>query len=125
MPLEQWPPIDSHEVLLAALKDDLGYCTCASDDSIPFLRNLLRLVDERTDSVADPARYKNASEGIVALLNDAGSPAMQSWFVYALDNADYIMHGLNLYDLWATYRGRWLLAGLELYAEPPPEDDAA
>jgi hypothetical protein len=49
---------------------------------------------------------------------------MQSWFVSALDRADLLMHGFNLYAVLITDRGRWLLDGLERFLEPPREENA-
>jgi hypothetical protein len=123
MALQRRPPIDSHAALLEALKEHLGYCTCAYDSAIPFLRDILRLVVERTDAVHDRDCFRRASERLTELLRSAGSPAMQSWFVYALNRADLIMHGFNLYDLLVMDRGRWLLDGLERFPEPPPGDE--
>jgi hypothetical protein len=60
---------------------------------------------------------------VADLLQGAGSSAMQSWFVYALDKADLVMHGFNLYDVLLMDRGRWLLDGLERFPEPPPVSD--
>src|SRR4051794_25684183 len=115
--LQTWPPVDSHTALLKALEERLGYCTCAYDSAIPYLRNFLRLAVERSDGVQDAERFRRSSEELTELLQSAGSPAMQSWFVYALDRADLVMHNFNLYDVLVTDRGRWLLAGLELFSE--------
>jgi hypothetical protein len=60
MMLQRWPPIDSHAALLEALKDHLGYCTCAYDTAVPFLRDFLRLVAERRVGGWHALRY---SEG--------------------------------------------------------------
>jgi hypothetical protein len=123
MALQRWPPIDSHAALLKVLEEHLGYCTCASESALPLLRDFLRLVVERTDGVGDGERFRGASERITELLRASGSPAMQSWFVYALDRADLVMHGFNLYDVLIMDRGRWLLDGLERFPEPPPDPD--
>ncbi len=123
MALLMLPPIDSHTTLLKTLEADLGYCTCASPDALPLLRNLLRLVVERTDGVEDTERCRRASEGIAELLSSNGSTGMRSWFIYALERADLVMHGFNLHDLWIMDRGRWLLDGLERFPEPPEQDD--
>jgi hypothetical protein len=124
MVLQRWPAIDSHAALLKALEEHLGYCTCASDSALPFLRDFLRLVAERTDGVQDTERFRRASEGVVELLRGAGAPAMRSWFVYALDKADLVMHGFNLYELSIMVRGRWILVGLERFPEAPPGEEA-
>ena len=123
MALRRWSPIHSHSELLKALEEHLGYCNCAYDSSLPFLRDFLRLVVERSDGVEDTERFRRASEALTELLRDAGSPAIQSWFVYALDKSDLIMHGFNLYDVLIMDRGRWLLEGLEQFSEPPPSED--
>ncbi|MFO1046137.1 MAG: hypothetical protein U0941_30535 [Planctomycetaceae bacterium] len=46
--------------------------------------------------------------------------------MYALDKADVITHGFNLYDILMMDRGWWLLDGLERFPEPPrlQDDDA-
>jgi hypothetical protein len=123
MVLQRWPPIDSHAALLKALEEHLGYCTCADDSALAFLRDFLRLVVERSDGAGDAERFQRASERLVELLRGAGSPAMRSWFVYALDKGGLIMHGFNMYDILIMDRGRWLLDGLERFPEPPPEED--
>src|ERR1700737_2087366 len=119
MSLLRLPPIESHEALLKVLEERLGYCACADDSALPLLRDFLRLVVERTEGTGDVERFRQASELIRELLQASGSPAMQSWFIYALDRADLIMHGFNLYDVLIMDRGRWLLGGLERYPEPP------
>jgi hypothetical protein len=113
MTLQRWPAIGSHSELLEALEEHLGYCTCAYDNALPLLRDFLRLVVEHTDGVKDDERFRRASVALVELLRTAGSGAMRSWFVYALDKADLIMHNFNLYDILIMDRGRWLLDGLE------------
>jgi hypothetical protein len=82
-----------------------------------------RLVVDRTGRVKDTERFRRASEGLVELLQGDGSPAMRSWCVYALDKADLIMHGFNLYDVLIMDRGRWLLDGLERFPGPPPGEN--
>jgi hypothetical protein len=124
MALERWAPIDSHAALLKALEEHLGYCSCAFPSALPFLRDFLRRVVERTDGVHDAELFRRASEGLRELLRGAGSPAMQSWFVYALDRADLVVHGFNMYDVLVMDRGRWLLDGLERFPDPPPAEGA-
>jgi hypothetical protein len=123
MALQRWPPIASHAALLKALEEHLGYCACASDSALPFLRDFLRLVVERSDGVGDTERFRRASQSLTELLRGAGSPAMQSWFVYALDRANLVMHGFNLYDVLIMDRGRWLLEGLERFPKPSREKE--
>jgi hypothetical protein len=56
-------------------------------------------------------------------LRRSASTAVQSWFVYALDKADLVTHGFNLYDILMMDRGWWLLDGLERFPDPPPPPD--
>jgi len=119
----RWPAIDSHVALIKALEEHPGYCTCAYDNAIPFLRDFLRLVDRRTKGASDSNRFRQASAELEAFLRESASPAVQSWFVYALDKADLITHGFNLYDILMMDRGWRLLDGLERFAKPPPKDD--
>jgi hypothetical protein len=124
--VEAWrrlPAIDSHAALCKVLEERLGYCSCAYDTALPFLRDFLRLVVERTDGVQDAERHGRAYRALVELLQSAGSSAVQSWFVYALDRAELITHGFNLYDVWVMDRGRWVLDALERFPEPPPPQD--
>lgn len=114
--------IGSHAELIKALGEILGYCTCSYNIALPFLRDVLRLIAERTDNMQDHERFLLVSSQLEDLLNQNGSPAMRSWFIHTLDNADLVMHGFNLYDLSIMNRGRWLLAGLERFPEPPPTD---
>ncbi len=104
--------------------EHLGYCSCAYGTALPFVRDFLRLVVDRTDGVKNTERFWRASEGLVELLQGDGSPAMRSWFVYTLDKADLIMHGFNLYDVLIMDRWRWLLDGLERFPGPPPGENA-
>jgi hypothetical protein len=60
----------------------------------------------------------------VELLQGDGSSAMRSWFVYALDKANLIMHEFNLYNVLIMDRRRWLLDGLERFPGPPPGENA-
>ncbi len=118
-----WPAIDSYKALIIALTEHLGYCNCAYDDAIPFLRDFLRLVDKRTNVASDSDKFRQASVELETFLRNSASSAVQSWFVYALDKADLIMHGFNLYDILMMDRGWWLLDGLERFPEPPPSSD--
>ena len=115
MALQRWAPIDSPASLLKALEDSLGYCDCAYDDTPTFLREFLRAAADRSDTTNEPERFREASERLVAFLKAGGSSGMRSWFVYLMDRADLVSHNFNLYDVWITDRGRWLLAGLEQF----------
>ena len=121
----RWQAIDSHKALIIALKEHMGYCTCAYDNAVPFLRDFLRLVDRRTNGASDSEVFRQASVDLEAFLRNSSSSAVQSWFVYALDKADLITHGFNLYDILMMDRGWWLLDGLERFPEPPPPDEDA
>ena len=123
MALQGWPPIDSRATLCKVLQETLGFCPCAHNTALPFLRDFLRLVVARTDGVEDAERFRQTSAAVIDLLRQAGAPAMQSWFVYALDHADLIMHNFNRYNVLIMDRGRWVLDGLERFSEPPPAGD--
>jgi hypothetical protein len=124
--LQTWPPIDSQAALLTALQERMGYCTCASHDTLCFLRDFLRLVVERSNAIADQdtSRVRKVHGSIEEMLQNAGSPALQSWFVYSLEKADLVLHNYNRYDLLIADRGQWLMDGLERFPEPPTTDDA-
>ena len=119
----RWSAIDSHRALILALEEHLGYCTCAYDNAVPFLRDFLRLVEKRTNCATDSERFHQASVELEEFLRRSASSAVQSWFVYALDKADVITHGFNLYDILMMDRGWWLLDGLERFPEPPRLQD--
>jgi hypothetical protein len=112
-------PIDSHAALVNALRSDLGYCACAYEDALPKLREFLQLVADRSDGIEDSEAFQRASVRIAEFLEDNASTGLGSWFVYGLERADLLFHGSNLFDLWVADRGRWLLAGLREYLEPP------
>ena len=113
-------PIESREALLRVLETDLGYCDCAYDDALPLLRDFLRAVSAWNDSGDDAERRQSAHQSMRQLLNANGSAGMLSLFVHFLERANLVQHNFNLYDLWITPRGRWVLAGLERFG-PKPE----
>ncbi len=85
------PPIETWAALEKVLKDDLGYCTCGEPDTLPFLRDFLRLVAERTDAMSDPdpdhKRYRRAPQALTEFLDANGSGGIRNWFVYGADRA--------------------------------------
>lgn len=114
------PPIESRAELERVLKADLGLCTCAHADTLPFLREFLRLVAERTDAMNDADRVRRVHQDLSEVLDSNGSAAMRNWFVYAIDRAGLVAHNFNLYDLMIMDRGRWILDALERFPQPVP-----
>ena len=107
-----------------ARADCLGYCTCGQPDTLPFLRDFLRLVAERTEAMSDPdpdhKRYRMAHHALTEFLDSNGSTGMRNWFVYGADRAGLVAHNFNRYDLMLMNRGRWILDALERFSEPAP-----
>lgn len=122
-PLQTWPPIDSYAALVTELKERLGYCECASPGAVRFLRDILHIVANRSNAIADQAieRVQLAQQNLGDRLRESGAPEMQSWFIHALEKADLVFHNFNRNDLLIADRGQWLLHGLEQFSDPPSE----
>ena len=111
--------IADHEQLMDALKQELGYCTCASDDALQVLHDVLQAALDRTQSVDDPEAFARASRALEASLPLDAAPGVASWFVYGLQQRDLVWHGFRLTDVWITDKGRWLLQAIKRFPPPP------
>jgi hypothetical protein len=116
------PAIHSYKQLVKILKDELGYCTCASDDTLSVLRDFLQAAQDRTEAVNDSEEFRRASRTLETRLPLDIAPGFASWFVYGLEQRDFIWHGFRLTDAWITDKGRWLLEAVKRLP-PPPEDE--
>lgn len=111
--------IEDYEQLLEVLKQELGYCTCAPDDALQVLHDVLQAAQDRTQSVNDREAFARASRALEVSLPLEAAPGFASWFVYSLHQRDLVWHGFRLTDLWITDKGRWLLQAIKRF--PPPQ----
>jgi hypothetical protein len=118
------PAILSYKHLVKILKEELGYCTCGSEDDLPVLQNILQAAQDRTEAVNDSEAFSRASRALEAHLPLDTAPGFASWFVYGLEQRNLIWHGFRLTDVWITDKGRWLLEALKRLP-PPPEDEGS
>lgn len=107
--------VDSREQLIAVLKDELGYCDCASDEAIAVLRDFLQAAQERSDAVDDETAFGRASRALEAVLPLDAAPGFACWFVYGMQQRGLIWHGFNMTDVWITDKGRWLLKAMHRF----------
>ncbi len=119
------PTIQSYEQLIEILKEELGYCTCASHDALLVLRNFLQGAQDRTEAVNDSEAFSRASRALEGCLPLDTVPGLASWFVYGLEQRDLIWHGFRLTDAWITDKGRWLLEAIKRLPAPPEEEEPA
>jgi hypothetical protein len=115
----------SREALFELLKDQLGYCDCASSDAMLVLREVLRTVQDKTDRASDAEALASASRRIVELLGPEGRTGLGEWFVYFLESRGLIYHGFRVTDLSITERGRGLLRAIERFGRPRVVDTEA
>ncbi len=106
------------------LEQDLGYCGCSAyEDAVELLRDVLRIVRDRTDSTSDAEAFRRASEALEARLRFDDVPGLATWFLYSLDLHRLVWHGFRATDCWLTDKGRSLLAALEQHWPPPEPPD--
>ncbi|HKU95510.1 MAG TPA: hypothetical protein VJR58_09550 [Vineibacter sp.] len=119
---QKLPAIADHAHLLDVLKQELGYCTCASDDALQVLHDVLQAALDRTQSGDDSEAFARASRALEASLPLDAAPGFASWFVYGLQQRDLVWHGFRLTDVWITDKGRWLLHAIKRFSGhlPPP-----
>jgi hypothetical protein len=112
--LEKHDGPQSREALFQFLKDQLGYCDCASSDALVTLA-VLQAAQDRTDRASDAEAFASASRRISELLGPEGLSGLGEWFVYFLEGRDLIHHGFRVTDLYITKRGRGLLSAIERF----------
>lgn len=112
-PEPKFLPVESRDQLLKVLSAELGYCGCATTDTLELLVRFLGVVRKRSDSTSDPVEFASASRELEACLPLQALPAFADWFVYGLDQRDLVSHGFRVTDVWITEKGRWLLEALE------------
>lgn len=119
--VESFEGPQSPEALLKLLKDQFGYCDCASSDALMTLRDVLRTAQDKADRPHDAEAWRRISE----LLGSEGRPGLGEWFVYFLEARGLIYHGFRVTDLYITERGRVLLRAIERFGGPIALDTAA
>lgn len=117
------PLFESAAQLREFLRAELGYCTCAYNDAVPLLHDVLRMVKLRSESPHDFEAFKHVSHAIEDRLLFHSAPALANWFVYALDRADLAYHNYNVMDLWITDKGRCVLDALDRFPDPRWSED--
>lgn len=95
------PPIQSFAELLRVLETELGFCTCASTDALPFLRTFLELAEKRTNACGNLPAFSRWSRALEDHLGNCDLP-YPNWFVYGLEQRDLIWHGLRVTDVLIT-----------------------
>lgn len=113
MPETPFPEVTDYESFVRVLNRELGHCTCGSDGTIPLLVRFLRLVNDRTDSLSDPDRYKEADKALTDFIESTGSPSLMCWFIYFLEKLDFVTHGFNIFDVTILEKGRNLVSAFE------------
>ena len=114
-PKPAFPPIETREQLLKVLGVELGYCGCATTDTLELLVRFLKAARKRSDSTQDAVEFASASREIEGCLPLQALPAFADWFVYGLDQRDLVSHGFRVTDVWITNKGRWLLEAMERF----------
>jgi hypothetical protein len=117
----EFPKVSSHKQLINILRDELGYCECASQHTLLVLRDFLQAAQDRSDAVNDREAFSQASRALEACLPLEAASGLVNWFVYGLEQRGLIWHGFRLTDAWITDKGRWLLEAIKRL--PPPRDD--
>jgi hypothetical protein len=119
------PVIATAAALRQVLNAELGYCTCACADAVPFLRDVLLLVKARSEATTDWETFVRASHALDIRLQLDTASVLANWFVYMLDRANFVHHNYNVSDLWITDKGRALLDALERFPDPALLEDAS
>lgn len=108
--------IESQEQLFQFLKDELNYCACASGYALKVLYDTLKLIEERSQKVQDTTTFRQKTEEIETLLQLDSSLGLGEWFVYFLENKNFITHGFNSSDCWITEKGKILLNAIATFS---------
>ncbi|HET6248267.1 MAG TPA: hypothetical protein VFE47_11260 [Tepidisphaeraceae bacterium] len=116
------PEVTSHQQLLALLTAELGYCACAPPGAIAVVQAFLQAAADRSDSTADPEAFARHSQAVRACLPLESAPIFAAWFVYGMEQRDFVSHNFNMLDVWITDRGRRLLDFIKRF--PPPANES-
>lgn len=109
------PKIESKEELLEFLRVEFAYCGCGYyEEAIRDLRDLLEFARRRQDALSGDAENFYA---ITRELNDwlLRAPGLSTWFVWLLDERDFIWHGKRTSDCYISDKGQITLDAIGKY----------
>jgi len=102
------------------LTEELGYCHCAGDGPIVFLRDSLRILETRLKSArGDPAPFHALTQQFIRQVDPFGEAEGVSgagggpWLVMFWQHKKLLSHSRNLSDCHLTRKGEYLLDALD------------
>ena len=98
------------------LTDEMGFCDCAGDEPIVFLRDRLRILHTRLQSASteDPARWQALTKQFMEQVDPLGETSGGGpWLVMFWQHSGLLWHNRNLSDCVLSRKGEYLLAALE------------
>lgn len=97
------------------LTEEMGYCDCAGDAPIAFLRDSLRILDTRLKSAGtDPAQWQALTKQFIEQVDPLGETSGSGpWLVMFWQHKDLLWHNRNLSDCVLSRKGEYLLAALD------------
>jgi hypothetical protein len=108
--------IENQEQLIKFLKEELGYCNCASGYAWQILYDALHIIHQRSEALHDINTFSQKTRELTALLQLNESLGLGEWFVYFLEDKQLISHGFNSSDCWITEKGKQLLQAITQFS---------
>lgn len=102
------------------LIEEMGYCDCAGEGPIVFLRDSLRILETRLKSArGDPAPFHTLTQQFIRQVDPFGEAERANgagggpWLVMFWQQKGLLWHNRNLSDCVLSLKGQYLLAALD------------
>lgn len=113
-------PFKTAEDTRRFLTEEMGYCDCAGDGPIVFLRDSLRILQTRLKSArGDPAPFHALTQQFIRQVDPFGEAEGANgegggpWLVMFWQQKGLLWHNRNLSDCVLSLKGQYLLAALD------------
>ncbi len=113
-------PFKTTEDTRRFLAEELGYCDCAGEGPIVFLRDSLRILETRLKAArGDPAPFHALTQQFIRQVDPFGEAKGANgvgggpWLVMFWQHKKLLSHSRNLSDCHLTRKGEYLLAALD------------
>ena len=116
------PVIRNQDELIQFLRDEFAYCGCGYyEEAIFRLRDVLQFARERTEAVHDKDRFAEVQKRFEDWFLQ--SPGLATWFIWLLDERNFVMHGFRASDCWTTAKGEAVLDAIDTFYRPEADTE--
>ena len=110
------PQINNQKELLDYLGKEFAYCGCGYfEDALLDLRTLLDFARRRQQAIDD--KETEQFHAVTRELNEwlLLAPGLSTWFVWLLDDRDFIWHGKRTSDCYISKKGQLVLDAINAH----------